>query len=184
MDYNPPGSSVHGIVQARILQWIAISFFRGSSQPRHQTNVSCIGRWILYHWATREALITTNKSLNFPGCFTSCSLIHTLPLRLESSPCFPAYYVCLVNCSHSSRPAQTFSSLSYFPKRSWPFPPVSQPYRTGFLSQCFSTLHTYLFMTVSSPGGKFLESTGHGPIYFLFLVPCLHAVGFWKCFLN
>ena len=39
---GPPGSSVHGIFQARILEWIAISFSRGSSQPRNQTQVSCI----------------------------------------------------------------------------------------------------------------------------------------------
>ena len=39
---SPPGSSVHGILKARILEWIAISFSRGSSQPRDQTQVSCI----------------------------------------------------------------------------------------------------------------------------------------------
>ena len=37
-----PGSSLHGILQARILEWVAISFSRGSSQPRDQTQVSCI----------------------------------------------------------------------------------------------------------------------------------------------
>ena len=57
MDCSPPGSSVHGILQARILEWVAISFSRGSSQFRERTQtqvlhcVSCIGRWILYHWA-------------------------------------------------------------------------------------------------------------------------------------
>ena len=55
MDYSLPGSSVHEISQARILEWVAISYSRGSSQPRDQTCVSCIGRQILYHWATREA---------------------------------------------------------------------------------------------------------------------------------
>ena len=50
-----PGSSVHGISQARILEWVAISFSRGSSWPSDRTRVSCIGRQILYHWATREA---------------------------------------------------------------------------------------------------------------------------------
>ena len=40
---------VHGISQARVLEWVAISFSRGSSRPRDQTLVSCIGRWILYH---------------------------------------------------------------------------------------------------------------------------------------
>ena len=52
LDCNPPGSSVHGISQARILEWVAISSSRGFSQPRDQTRVSCvscIGRQILYH---------------------------------------------------------------------------------------------------------------------------------------
>ena len=49
MDCSPPGSSVHGISKTRILEWVAISFSRGSSQPRAQTRVSHIGRWILYH---------------------------------------------------------------------------------------------------------------------------------------
>ena len=50
MDYSPPSSSVHGIFQARILQYIASSFFRGSSRPRDQTHLSCafcVGRWVL-----------------------------------------------------------------------------------------------------------------------------------------
>ena len=42
MDCSPPGSSVYGILQARILEWVAISFSRGSSQPRDQTLVSHI----------------------------------------------------------------------------------------------------------------------------------------------
>ena len=42
MDCSPPGSSVQGILQARILEWVAISFSRGSSQPRDWTQVSCI----------------------------------------------------------------------------------------------------------------------------------------------
>ena len=42
MDYSLPGSSIHGIFQARILEWGAISFSKGSSQLRDQTQVSCI----------------------------------------------------------------------------------------------------------------------------------------------
>jgi len=42
VDCSPPGSSTHGILQARILEWVAISFFRESSQPRDWTQVSCI----------------------------------------------------------------------------------------------------------------------------------------------
>ena len=51
----PPGSSVHGIFQARILEWVAISSSRGSSQPRDWACISCVGRWILYHWTSWEA---------------------------------------------------------------------------------------------------------------------------------
>ena len=42
VDYSPSGSSVHGILQARILEWVAIPFSRGSSRPRDRTRVSCI----------------------------------------------------------------------------------------------------------------------------------------------
>ena len=51
-DHSPPGSSVHGILQARILEWVAMPFFREFSQPRDQTRiyyVFCIGRMVLYH---------------------------------------------------------------------------------------------------------------------------------------
>ena len=48
-DCSPPGSSVHGILQASALEQVAISFSRASSWPRDQTHVSCIGRQIFYH---------------------------------------------------------------------------------------------------------------------------------------
>ena len=51
---STPGSSVHGISQARTLEWIAISSSRGSSQLRDQMHISCIGGRVLYHWATTE----------------------------------------------------------------------------------------------------------------------------------
>ena len=48
VDYSLPGSSVHGILQTRILQWISVSFSRG---PRDQAcvSISCIGSWVFYH---------------------------------------------------------------------------------------------------------------------------------------
>ena len=49
MDCSPPGSSVHGILQAGILEWVAISFSRGSSRPRDSACISCTGRWIPHH---------------------------------------------------------------------------------------------------------------------------------------
>ena len=61
MDRSPPGSSVHGIFQARVLERVTISFFRAFSLPRHGTHVSCLGRQILYHctsWEQRERFIS------------------------------------------------------------------------------------------------------------------------------
>ena len=55
MDYSSSGSSVHGILQARMLEWIAIPFSRGSSQPRDWIQVSCIIVRFFTIWATREA---------------------------------------------------------------------------------------------------------------------------------
>ena len=60
-----PGSSLYGVFQARILEWVAISFsgchfFFQGILPTH---VSCTGRWILYHWATREAHVFQWKTV-------------------------------------------------------------------------------------------------------------------------
>ena len=67
LDCSPPGSSVHGIYQARILKWIAISFSRGSSQPRDWTSVFCVscnaGRFFTC-WAIREPLLTWYINVN------------------------------------------------------------------------------------------------------------------------
>ena len=61
MDCSPPGSSVHGIFQAVVLEWIAISFSRGSSRPRDQTRLSCIVDRHFTVWATREVLLPASK---------------------------------------------------------------------------------------------------------------------------
>ena len=64
MDCSLPGPSVHGIFQARILEWIAISFSRESSWPRDWIWVSYIGRQILYCWATKKALLRWQSLTN------------------------------------------------------------------------------------------------------------------------
>ena len=79
MDCSPPGSSIHGILQARILGggrggWVAISFSRGSSQPRDLTQVSRIAGRHFNLWATR------NPSPIWPGCNLSFKL-NMLPGR-------------------------------------------------------------------------------------------------------
>ena len=71
MEYSPPGSSVHGIFQARILEWVAISFSRGSSQPRDRTQLFHIAGRCLNLWATREAQEIGQRKTN-----TIWSLLH------------------------------------------------------------------------------------------------------------
>ena len=68
MDYSLPDSAVHGNFQARILEWVAISYSRVSFWPRDQTHISCIsciGRLVVYHCATWEALIFSLKYVHF-----------------------------------------------------------------------------------------------------------------------
>ena len=64
IDCDPLGSSVHGILQARILEWVAIPFSRGSPQPRNQIRVSCIAGRFFTVWATREAPIEIKCIIN------------------------------------------------------------------------------------------------------------------------
>ena len=80
MDCSPPGSSVHGILQARILEWVAIPFSRGSSWPRDQTQVCCIAGGFFTVWATRETKsiksvsnshLNSNWRVSFTGKWTS-----------------------------------------------------------------------------------------------------------------
>ena len=62
MDCSPPGCSVHGILQARIREWVAIPFSRRSSWPRDGTRVSCIAGRFFTVWATREALFSYGET--------------------------------------------------------------------------------------------------------------------------
>ena len=80
-DCSPEGSSVHGILRARILEWVAISSSRASSQPTDKTHVSCIGRWILYPWATAEAT---------EGFHYEVLILHQFFIPLQSFSTHPA----------------------------------------------------------------------------------------------
>ena len=84
MDCSPQGSSVHGIFQARILEWVAISYSTWSSQPKYQTcisGVSCIFRWILYHRAIWEASVI--KVVVVQSLVSSSSWSHGLQASLS-----------------------------------------------------------------------------------------------------
>ena len=75
MDCSLSGSSVHGIFQARVLEWVAISFSRGSSQPRNWTWVSLIAGRRFTIWATREALSYSYYSrINLPKIVKSYNI--------------------------------------------------------------------------------------------------------------
>ena len=78
MDCSPPGFSAHGILQARILEWVAIPFPRGSSWPRDQTQISYIAGRFFTIWATRKGL---NKY------WSTASISSDLVLRAEKIIC-------------------------------------------------------------------------------------------------
>ena len=83
MDCSSPGSSVHGIFRARILEWVAISSSRGSSWSRYRTGLSCIscfGRQVLYHWCHLGSHVRYFRSVQslsrvqlFATPWTNCS---------------------------------------------------------------------------------------------------------------
>ena len=90
MDHSPPGSSVHGILQARRLEWVAMPSSRGSSQPRDQSRVSCvscIGRQVLYHQHHLGSPIVNNQ---FHSVAQSCPTLCN-PMDCSRSG-FPAHH--------------------------------------------------------------------------------------------
>ena len=134
VDCSPPSSSIHGILQARTLEWVAISFSRGSSWPRDWTQVSRIASRCFNFWATREAQeywsgcyfllqeIFPTQGSNL--CFLH--LLHwqvdSLPLHHLRNPCIHAHmcaytdtcvYVCIHMCTHVKN---TICNDSKFPQ--------------------------------------------------------------------
>ena len=97
MDCSLPGSSVHEIFQARILEWVAISYSRGSSWPRDQTHISyisCFSRRILYHCTIWEAPFFVSEDARIWGlCYHSfrrnmrCSYLGPVPCVFTSGVC-------------------------------------------------------------------------------------------------
>ena len=112
MDCSPPGSSVHEIFQARILEWVAISFSRGSSQPRDQTQVSCTAGRFFTDRATRKALITLDRLNNLLQFYIStCSF--TLLFYVMEIAFFPLNFINYPLLSSTFYSA-AFSALSIF----------------------------------------------------------------------
>ena len=89
-DYSPPGSSVHGIFQARILEWVAISFSRGSSQTGDWTQVSRIAGRCFNLWASREVVTShtwTSPPDNVIICFLALKSWKTIFIQMFTISC-------------------------------------------------------------------------------------------------
>ena len=89
VDCSPPGSSVHGIFQARVLEWVAISFSRGSSWPRDGTRVFCrAGKFFtLNHQRSPEILFMLQGPC---GCFETCRQMFDDSFFREVGVCVPS----------------------------------------------------------------------------------------------
>ena len=83
LDCSPPGSSVHGISQARILEWVPISFSRGSSWPRDQTCISCIAGGFFTTEPTRKPYKGVNMRENWVRVYRNSALFLQLFHKLK-----------------------------------------------------------------------------------------------------
>ena len=134
MDWSPPGSSVHGIFQARILEWVAISSCRRSSQPRDWTHISCVS-WIagrfFTSWATGEATTSTlTRSLTW-------KLSEALHLR-----------------SWDAHEPETLCCCSWLPVSAFHSPLVSKPPSSGFgLLSCETRVQSSLILWTHTKAG-------------------------------
>ena len=107
MDQSSAGSPAHGILQARILEWVAIFFFRGSSRPRdrsHISYVSCIGRQVLYHWYHLGSPIEKETPLPMEISLTNkIQKRTTVTIILSSVTSFLSWSTSIFNLSFSVR---------------------------------------------------------------------------------
>ena len=131
-DCSLPGSSIPGILQVRILEWIAISCSRGFSWPRDQTQVSCIWGRFFTIWATGQVLIPV-KLLSIPNA--------QVPASLERVPSFSLPYLNLNFSLKIIQPHFNFPQVLHFSK------------------MCLH-IHPYLQMKYHSDANAFTQLTG------------------------
>ena len=128
MDCSLPGSSVHGILQARILAWVVAPFSRGSSQPRDWTQVSCIAGRFFTIWATRESLIV-GMIYNFKYCVLDVWMLcwetlgftwaWAMPSLQNWKPLSWAWVAQCWQSSHWTLGCAAREGGRYFPESSW-----------------------------------------------------------------
>ena len=104
MDCSPPGFSEHGILQARIMEWVAILFSRVSSQPRDWTQVSSIVGKFFPFWATKEAHISIAISLSIhpftDTCFHILATVNNAAVKLTVQIYFSEILLCFNMSRH------------------------------------------------------------------------------------
>ena len=145
MDCSPPGSSVHGILQARILEWVAISSSRGSSQPRDQTCVSCIKGGFL----TEPSIYLSSilRICHLPSIYHAFHLLSISPSLYLSfvvylSPIYPlSIYLSIIYLSFLYLLSVYHLCLSLYP----PFNVSIYPYLSVIFSSLQSLRHVRLF---------------------------------------
>ena len=118
MDCSPPGSSVHGILQARVLEWVVISSSRGSSQPRDRTWVSCTAGMFFTVWVAREAPVYWWYALN-------CIALNCIYSLLSSKHDLRDW---------KSTNTEVCKSIAYQPARAWPLTVLLSSTPIGFIN--------------------------------------------------
>ena len=81
IDYSPPGSSVHGILQARILEWVAMPSSRGSSWPRDQTCISCIAAGFFTTEPPGKPLKYSSVNYNYNSFFSKRDVVRIIYVK-------------------------------------------------------------------------------------------------------
>ena len=107
MDYSPPGSSVHGIFHARILEWVAISFSRGPSWPKDQTRV-------LESPALAGGFFTTSATWEAQSCYFCCSVPQSCPTLCNPMDCSTPGFLVLHHLPGIAIEVSNFNSVFVF----------------------------------------------------------------------
>ena len=126
MDYSPPGSSVHGISQARILEWIAISFPRRSSWPRDWTHMSCLPCGFFTVAQSREPKYSIQTSYFFFSDWYLLLLV--VLLELAHCPLILSSYLLTV-MGQTARAAAPRSPYNLGALTHWPIPKGTHRWR-------------------------------------------------------
>ena len=151
------GSSVHGIFQARILEWVTISFSRVSSQPTYQTQIFYTGRRIPYGWVTREATMDLCCCLIAKSCgtlYNPWTVTHQASLLMDLRVCVCVCAKSLQSCLTLCNPMDCILPVSFSVGFS------RQEYWWG----CCALLQR-IFPTQGSNPGLYISWTGSWALY-------------------